>query len=90
MTNEFFTGAEEVAALIPDFSPAAEEVGANCPLTGNCDFSCVDSFPLSMAYVPMQKYEKLYEVDKALCQGTLFRALDLPFEGYKRKGGGVR
>ena len=46
------------------------------------------SFPakvsLAMAYVPYQRFEKLYDEDKALSRGTLFEELDLPFYGGKR------
>jgi hypothetical protein len=41
-------------------------------------------FPLAMAYVPYQAFEDLYEPNKALERGTLFRALDMPFVGQKR------
>lgn len=47
------------------------------------DFSCVDDYPLAMAYMPMQKFEKLYDVDYALDRGTLFKELDKPFTGRK-------
>lgn len=34
----------------------------------------------AMAYVPFQQWcDDIYTADKALCQGTLFPALDLPF-----------
>lgn len=61
--------------------------GDSCPIN-KCDFSCVDDFPLAMAYVPMQRFENLYSLDEALCAGTLFKDLDKPFLGSKaeRKG----
>ncbi len=35
---------------------------------------------LAMAYVPFQQWcDSIYTADKALCQGTLFPKLDLPF-----------
>lgn len=46
-------------------------------------FSCVDKYPLAMAYVPMQNFEKLYDENVALNRGTLFKELDKPFEGRK-------
>ena len=50
------------------------------------------SFPskvsLAMAYVPFQRFEKLYDGEKALERGTLFEELDLPF--YGGKGGKTR
>ena len=43
-------------------------------------------FPLAMAYVPYQHFDDLNEPCKALEQGTLFRALYMPFTGRKRSG----
>ena len=48
-----------------------------------CD-SCINDdrmkgFSLAMAYVPWQEWEKIYEDDMALARGTLFEALDLPW-----------
>ena len=36
---------------------------------------------LAMAYVPSQRWEALYEPEQGLHRGTIFRQLDLPFEG---------
>ena len=36
---------------------------------------------LAMSYVPTQKWEALYEAEEGLPRGTIFRRLDLPFEG---------
>ena len=41
----------------------------------------IDDLPLAMAYVPVQKWEKLYDPAAALERGTLFCRLDLPFVG---------
>jgi hypothetical protein len=43
--------------------------------------ACPDCLPLAMAYVPMQKWQKIYDPDLAICRGTLFEQLDLPFLG---------
>lgn len=40
---------------------------------------CVE-LPLAIASVPMQKYEQLFDTEAAFENGTLFRALRLPFE----------
>jgi hypothetical protein len=40
---------------------------------------------LAMAYVPNQRWEGLYEPEQALRRGTLFKGLDLPFEGGMRE-----
>lgn len=46
------------------------------------------SFParvsLAMMYVPYQRFENLYEPERALERGTLFAELDLPFYGSKK------
>ena len=34
---------------------------------------------LAIATVPVQRFEQIYPVSEALCRGTLFAALDLPF-----------
>lgn len=40
--------------------------------------------PIAMAYVPWQKWEKIYDIQKGFQQGTIFEKLDKPFRG---KGG---
>lgn len=43
------------------------------------DDSALIPLPLAMAYVPMQTWGETYSPEKALCRGTLFPVLDLPF-----------
>lgn len=47
------------------------------------DFSAtpLDSLPLVMAYVPLQKWRKIYDADVGHERGTIFSELDLPFLG---------
>ena len=47
-------------------------------------------YPLAMVYAPVQQWRKLYDNDTALCRGTLFKELDLPFlaSDGSRMGGG--
>ena len=41
-----------------------------------------DDFPVAMAYVPWQKFERLCEdLEKGYCAGTIFPELDKPFTG---------
>jgi hypothetical protein len=54
------------------------------PPEGTVSSNPLTGFPLAMAYVPYQKFEDLNEPCKALEQGTLFRALYMPFYGQKR------
>lgn len=35
--------------------------------------------PLAMAYVPVQTWGETYTPEQALCRGTIFPVLDLPF-----------
>jgi|GEM_PF-1216327 hypothetical protein len=46
----------------------------------------VDGFPLAMAYVPYQAFQRIYPLDKALEAGTIFEELHQPFCG-RRNGG---
>lgn len=65
----------------------------------DCGLFCMDQTPnapeiqestfpahvsLAMMYVPFQRFENLYDPEKALERGTLFAELDLPFYGGKR------
>lgn len=56
------------------------------PRAGCGCFDCIDAdAPLAMAYVPMQRFERLHDLERAFDTGTLFVALDKPF-----LGGGAR
>jgi len=44
-------------------------------------YAGVDELPLAMAYVPCQKFQKIYELDKAMEAGTIFYELHQPFCG---------
>ncbi len=53
----------------------------------SCDSTPDDflkDYSLAMAYVPIQQWEKPYEIEKALQIGTIFSELNKPFTG---KGG---
>ena len=39
----------------------------------------LQELPLAMAYVPIQCWGDTYTPSRALCRGTLFPQLDLPF-----------
>lgn len=42
----------------------------------------IDKFPVAMAYVPWQRFDKMYDdLEKAFCAGTIFPELDKPFTG---------
>lgn len=62
--------------MYDEFLPAAVNIR-----TDNIDAKCIDSFPLAMSYVPMQRWGDLYSADVALSRGTVFSELDKPFLG---------
>ena len=35
--------------------------------------------PIAMAYVPMQRWNQVYDMSRGLTWGTIFPELDLPF-----------
>lgn len=41
----------------------------------------MDDMALAMAYVPWQRFDQVYEPDKALKYGTIFPELNKPFLG---------
>ena len=45
----------------------------------------LDGLPLAMSYLPMQKWENLYDPEVGLSRGTIFCCLDLPFTGKEGK-----
>ena len=40
---------------------------------------------VAMAYVTFQQWCDVYSPEKALCQGTIFPVLDLPFMGVRQR-----
>ena len=54
----------------------------NQRMTGNSD-RCADNrstdMPIAMAYVPMQRWNQVYDMSRGLTRGTIFPELDLPF-----------
>ena len=69
----------------------AERVFSACQcesFEGGADKSCTEAhtwglagYPLGMVYAPIQEFDCLYDLDKALEVGTIFKELDLPFMG---------
>lgn len=53
----------------------------NCPTPEKKTNTCneYDRFPLAMAYVPWQKFENIFELEKGFQVGTIFKDLDFPF-----------
>lgn len=48
---------------------------------------CPEEFPVAMAYVPWQRWNTVYDLERALSTGTIFPELDKPFYGVR---GGCR
>jgi len=66
--REVMSGRE--SAVLP-------EMPAN---SGSMNSSCdIDQFPIAMAYVPWQRWQQVYPVEKAMNRGTIFPDLDKPF-----------
>ena len=59
----------------------------NCNNVHDCDIETapVDRMAPGMAYVPWQKWEDIYCMEKALERGTIFEQLDKPFIGGRGK-----
>ena len=53
----------------------------SCQTCQTChpDAGAALTLPLAMAYGPVQTWGETYSPEQALCRGTLFPALDLPF-----------
>ena len=45
---------------------------------------CIDTLPLTMAYVPMQSWGQVYDLETGLQKGTIFPDLYKPFYGARR------
>ncbi len=56
------------------------EMKRKCCEAKNCNIP-QDKCSLAMAYVPWQRWETLYDDEKALERGTAFPSLDFPFLG---------
>lgn len=63
-----------------------------CPITSSPKparhteaFNKIDTFPLGIAYVPMQHYDQMFPLSRGLKEGTIFPELCLPFCGRRGK-----
>ena len=45
----------------------------------SCGGFSPDRFPVGMGYVPIQRWEMPYPLNKAFMRGTIFQSLDYPF-----------
>lgn len=79
-------GGESLLRMVTESSPSASG-------KPSCDGSYgeelgLSGYPLASVYAPMQSFEGLYDLDTALRQGTMFKALDLGFYGRRLDKGG--
>lgn len=51
----------------------------SCRSTHNNNVELTGNYSLVMAYVQMQKFGDLFDIDKGFCEGTIFRDLRFPF-----------
>ena len=68
-------------------SPQLDWQGGSAGNAMGFDSMYLGSLPLASAYVPFQQWKTTYSLDAGLERGTIFPELDLPFDGYMRKGG---
>ena len=50
----------------------------------------IEKLPIAMAYVPWQRWEELYDLDKGFMCGTIFPSLNKPFAEIMSYRGGYR
>ncbi len=81
----------DMGSVMPDMGGVLPDMNDMMPV--ECDEisavdctpqTCLESWPLAMAYVPMQQFENLFEPQEGFNQGTIFRDLALPFRGGQR------
>ena len=59
-----------------------DEYNITKPMVDSCQPSDItDNLSYAMAYVPMQRWNKVYDPDVGFARGTIFPCLDLPFLG---------
>lgn len=61
-------------------APAAPPSACACPDSTSCT---ADSSSAAMAFINRQLWQNTYDNETALCRGTIFPCLDLPFLAYR-------
>lgn len=51
----------------------------NCRRTHDNDVEIMGNYSLAMAYVQMQKFDDLFDIENGFCEGTIFKGLRFPF-----------
>lgn len=72
--NNSYLGCQQNTCRVREATPnRPSTICTTVPVTEGC----VDTYPVAMAYVPMQQWRELYDPVSALHHGTIFRELDL-------------
>ena len=53
----------------------------NAYLQNKEPFCACDKYPIGMGYIPWQEFHDLYDLDRGLHAGTIYKELDKPFTG---------
>lgn len=68
--------------VMEQVSPQSATGGMNGGAPDDALYSaCINACSLAMVYSPVQEWQELFPIDRALCEGTLFRELAKPFKG---------
>lgn len=57
------------------------QISNQCPCSSNRKDIFYDNVSIGMGYVPWQKWDNVYDLNKGMCAGTIFPCLDKPFLG---------
>lgn len=69
-------------------APSCRDVKNDTCALGERSTWGLTGYPIASVYAPLQSFTELYDHATALRQGTLFKELDLPFEGISVTRGG--
>ncbi len=62
-----------------DYYMKETEKKKDCPKVNSRCSAFEEMYPVGMAYVPMQEFTDVYEIEKGFQRGTVFAQLDYPF-----------
>lgn len=68
------------AGVCPEsYARSCVDRGSRESTTGNGNVEFTGNYSLAMAYVPMQEFGELFDIEEGFCEGTIFRGLRFPF-----------
>lgn len=64
-------------------------ISANCAapdgrMMNQSGMQTITAYSLAMVYAPKQSFDMLYDLQSALCNGTIFKELNMPFAPGRR------